>query len=114
MPISLDSAVPTKMIAMIGIIVSGIAVPTAARTLPTMPSPRPIFWPSHSMPFVNSSAPARMTMNETTRSARSRTRLTESCRHRRGRGPACEEPAEERQQDQDDREHQEQGGEGRL
>ena len=46
---------------MIGIIVSGRAVPTAARTDPTAPSARPSLWPNHSMPFVNSSAPSRMT-----------------------------------------------------
>ena len=51
-------------IAMIGIIVSGRAVPTAARTDPTAPSARPSLRPNHSMPFVNSSAPARMTTND--------------------------------------------------
>src|SRR6266508_2726309 len=71
MPTSSDACVPTKMIAMIGIIVSGIAVPTAASTLPTMPSPRPRRSPSHSTPFVNSSAPARLTRNDTASSARS-------------------------------------------
>ena len=84
MPISSDSAVPTKMIAMIGIIVSGIAVATAARTLPTIPSLRPIFWPSHSIPFVKSSAPARMTTNETASSTRSRRSVT--------RWPCCRRP----------------------
>ena len=46
---------------MIGIIVSGSAVPTAARTDPTAPSARSSLRPNHSMPLVNSSAPARMT-----------------------------------------------------
>ena len=46
---------------MIGIIVSGRAVPTAARTEPTAPSASSSFRPNHSMPFVNSSAPTRMT-----------------------------------------------------
>ena len=46
---------------MIGIIVSGRAVPTAARTEPTAPSASSSLWPNHSMPFVNSSAPMRIT-----------------------------------------------------
>ena len=45
---------------MIGIIVSGRAVPTAARTEPTAPSASSSFRPNHSMPFVKSSAPSRM------------------------------------------------------
>ena len=49
------------MIATIGIRVSGIAVPTAASTLPVAPSPSPSRWPAHSIAFVNSSAPARIT-----------------------------------------------------
>ena len=48
------------MIATIGIRVSGIAVPTAARMLPVAPSPTSRRWPSHSTAFVNTSAPARM------------------------------------------------------
>ena len=52
---------------MTGISVSGIAVATAARTLPTAPSARFSRWPNHSMPFVNSSAAIRMTASETTR-----------------------------------------------
>ena len=52
---------------MIGIIVSGRAVPTAARTDPTAPSASSSFRPNHSIPFVNSSAPARMTTKATTR-----------------------------------------------
>ena len=51
---------PPVRIAMIGIIVSGSAVPTAARTEPTAPSASSSFRPNHSMPFVNSSAPSRM------------------------------------------------------
>ena len=39
MPMSSEAAVPVKMMAMIGMRVSGSAVPTAARTLPTAPSP---------------------------------------------------------------------------
>ncbi len=54
---------PPKRIAMIGIIVSGRAVPTAARTDPTAPSASSSFRPNHSIPFVNSSAPIRMTTN---------------------------------------------------
>ncbi|OOO01266.1 MAG: hypothetical protein USCGTAYLOR_02535 [Chromatiales bacterium USCg_Taylor] len=66
-PTSSATSVPTKMIAMIGIIVSGSAVPTAARTLPTMPWPSPSLRPNHSIAFVNSSAPSRITPNETSR-----------------------------------------------
>ena len=47
---------PANRIATSGIIVSGSAVPTAARTLPTAPSARFSLWPNHSMPLVNSSA----------------------------------------------------------
>ena len=43
---------------MIGIIVSGRAVPTAASTEPTAPSASSSLRPNHSMPFVNSSAPS--------------------------------------------------------
>ena len=49
------------MIATIGIRVSGIAVPTAARTLPVAPSPRLRRCPSHSTALVNINAPARIT-----------------------------------------------------
>ena len=63
-PISSECASPENRIATIGIIVSGSAVPTAASTDPTAPSARPSFRPNHSMPFVNSSAPARMMTNE--------------------------------------------------
>ena len=49
---------------MTGISVSGIAVATAARTLPTAPSARFSRWPNHSMLFVNSSAATRMTASD--------------------------------------------------
>ena len=52
---------------MTGIRVSGIAVATAARTLPTAPSARFSRWPNHSMPFVNSSAAIRMIASDATR-----------------------------------------------
>ena len=39
-PTSVAASPPVKMMAMIGTSVSGSAVPTAARTLPTAPSPR--------------------------------------------------------------------------
>ena len=52
---------------MIGIIVSGRAVPTAARTDPTAPSASSSLRPNHSMPLVNSSAPSRMMTKATTR-----------------------------------------------
>ena len=44
--------------------VSGRAVPTAANTDPTAPSDNPNPSPIHSIPFVNSSAPARITTSE--------------------------------------------------
>ena len=52
---------------MIGIIVSGKAVPTAASTDPTAPSASSSLRPNHSMPLVNSSAPMRMTTKAMTR-----------------------------------------------
>ena len=70
-PTECDVAPPANRIAMIGIIVSGSAVPTAARTEPTAPSASSSFRPNHSMPFVKSSAPIRITM-----SARTRTRMS--------------------------------------
>src|SRR5262245_45965491 len=66
-----DSAPPPVRLAMIGIIVSGSAVPTAASTDPTAPSASWSFRPNHSMPFVKSSAPIRMTTNAATRISRS-------------------------------------------
>ncbi len=64
-----------KRIAMIGIIVSGRAVPTAASTEPTAPSASSSLRPNHSMPLVKSSAPIRMMTNATTRVSRSKLRL---------------------------------------
>ncbi len=49
---------------MIGRIVSGNAVPTAASTEPTAPSDRPNPSPTHSTPFVNSSDPAKITNSD--------------------------------------------------
>src|SRR6478672_4636912 len=73
-PTPCDASEPAPArIAMIGIIVSGSAVPTAARTDPTAPSASSSFRPNHSIPFVNSSAPARMT-----RKAMARTRMSTS------------------------------------
>ena len=64
-PIATSSAPSAPpMIATIGISVSGIAVPTAASTLPVAPSPTPSLLPVHSIALVNSIAPARMTTNE--------------------------------------------------
>ena len=61
-PIATSSAPSAPpMIATIGISVSGIAVPTAARMLPVAPSPISSRCPAHSTALVNSSAPARMT-----------------------------------------------------
>ena len=59
-PTSCDDAPVANRMAMIGIIVSGRAVPTAARTEPTAPSASSSLRPNHSMPLVNSSAPSRM------------------------------------------------------
>ncbi len=71
-PTSLVEAPPSpKPIAMIGIIVSGRAVPTAARTEPTAPWASSSLRPNHSMPLVNSSAPTRMTTNAIARTTRS-------------------------------------------
>src|SRR4051812_14922653 len=68
---SVASPPPPNVIAMIGIMVSGRAVPTAASTEPTAPSASSSLRPNHSMPFVNSSAPARITKKAPTRSTRS-------------------------------------------
>src|SRR5919204_139994 len=59
-PISFPDPWPIR-IATSGRIVSGNAVPMAARTLPTTPSESPNDSPTHSTPFVNSSAPPRIT-----------------------------------------------------
>src|SRR4051794_19578576 len=72
---SVSAPPPPKAIAMIGIIVSGKAVPTAASTDPTAPCARSSFRPNHSMPFVNSSAPTRITTNAATRIRRSTSAL---------------------------------------
>ena len=66
-PISCEPSAVAKTIAMIGMSVSGNAVPTAASTDPTAPSPRPSLRPIHSMPLVNSSAANRMTTRLTSR-----------------------------------------------
>jgi hypothetical protein len=62
-------APPPNTTATIGISVSGMAVPTAAKTLPTTPSLTFSFSPSHSTALVNSSAQmrmiARLTMSRT-------------------------------------------------
>src|SRR3712207_2395549 len=54
---SSDPASP-PMMATTGISDSGRAVATAARMLPTAPSPTPSLAPNHSIAFVKSSAPA--------------------------------------------------------
>src|SRR6476659_8808039 len=69
-PMSSPAACPDT-IAMIGSSVSGSAVPTAASTEPTAPSERPKPSPTHSTPFVNSSAPAKITSREVTSRAQS-------------------------------------------
>ena len=57
MATSSDPAAPPTT-ATIGMRVSGIAVDTPASRLPTAPCPSSSFVPSHSIPFVNSIAPA--------------------------------------------------------
>ena len=52
--------------AITGISVSGMAVATAANTLPTAPSARFSLWPNHSIPLVKSSAPIRMSASDPT------------------------------------------------
>ena len=64
--------------ATIAISVSGVAVPTAARTLPTAPSPSPNPWPSHSTALVNSSAPESTIAKLSRRSIPPRARAAES------------------------------------
>src|SRR5450759_2811301 len=83
-PTSPPAAPPERTMAMNGIIVSGRAVPTAASTEPIAPSLRLSFRPNHSMPLVNSSAPKRMTANETTSSRMSNSASGVRCvRHAR-------------------------------
>ena len=68
-PIATGSACwPPVMTAMTGISDSGIAVATAARTLPTAPWPRPRRRPAHSTALVNTAAPATITAKLTTSS----------------------------------------------
>src|SRR5918998_4323853 len=61
-PIATSSApsAPPRMV-ITGMIVSGIAVPTAAIRLPAAPSPSESLWPVHSTALVKSCAPARIT-----------------------------------------------------
>jgi hypothetical protein len=66
------------MIATTGISDSGIAVATAASTLPTAPWPRPSRRPAHSTALVNTAAPATITAKLTT----SRTPATINLRSR--------------------------------
>ena len=55
-PISSEASPVANTMAMIGIIVSGRAVPTAVRPEPTAPSASSSFRPNHSMLLVNSSS----------------------------------------------------------
>ena len=61
--ISSASAPPPPASATIGITDSGSAVPTAASSAPTAPSPRFSRWPSHSTAFVKPIAPPTMRTN---------------------------------------------------
>jgi hypothetical protein len=63
-PISSPWALLPRKMAIIGMIVSGIAVPTAAKMLPVAVSASPSLRPSHSMPFVNTSQLSRMTRRD--------------------------------------------------
>jgi len=65
-PISSESVVLVKRIAMTGMSVSGVAVPNAARMLPVAPSVMLSLRPSHSTPLVNHSAPTRIRTNAPT------------------------------------------------
>jgi hypothetical protein len=55
------ACLPSVMMAMTGISDSGIAVATAASTLPTAPWPRPRRRPAHSTALVNTAAPTTIT-----------------------------------------------------
>src|SRR6266540_1884368 len=68
---SVESMNAAPRMAMTGIRVSGMAVATAASTLPTAPSARFSLWPNHSIPFVNSSAPTRIRPSEASSSTMS-------------------------------------------
>ena len=69
-PIATGAAcLPSVMMAITGISDSGIAVATAASTLPTAPWPRPRRRPAHSTALVNTAAPATITAKLTTSSA---------------------------------------------
>src|SRR5438552_2240329 len=110
-PISSESAVFVKRIATTGIKVSGVAVPSAARMLPVAPSLIRSFRPSHSTPFVKTSAPTRIRTNAPTISAMSQAvmapetlRVGVGWRHR-GAPPARADRAHERD------EHENDGGE---
>jgi len=70
-PISSASGVFVNRIATMGMSVSGVAVPSAARMLPVAPSLMRSLMPSHSIPFVKTSAPARIRTKAPTISARS-------------------------------------------
>jgi hypothetical protein len=63
-PILSPLLVPSIM-ARIGIMVSGRAVPIAARILPTAPSPRFSLWPNHSTPLLKSSQANKITISDT-------------------------------------------------
>src|SRR5437667_1047877 len=79
------------MMATRGKMVSGSAVPIAASTLPTAPSESPNPSPTHSTPFVKTSAPARM-MGRATTSATTST-VGKSRVHRRSPPAVGDAPA---------------------
>src|SRR5215213_6561266 len=64
--------------AIIGMRVSGSAVPTAAKMLPTTPSFTPSLRPNHSTALVKSSALARMSASATNKKSRSSPRMSGS------------------------------------
>src|SRR5438132_2618250 len=111
-PISSASALFVKRIATTGMSVSGVAVPSAARMLPVAPSLIRSLIPSHSTPFVKTSAPTRIRTKAPTMNAASIgftvcSRLGGRLRRRDardGRGAARPQRAEERD------EHEHEGG----
>src|SRR5438128_2392386 len=109
-PISSPSAVFVNTIATMGMSVSGVAVPNAARMLPVAPWLSFSLTPSHSTPFVKTSAPARIRAKAPTISATSRALTPPSCRvlalggRRRRRAQSAADRLRERVEQEHDRE----------
>src|SRR5207245_11404080 len=109
-PLSAPSAVFVHTIARMGMSVSGVAVPNAARRLPVAPWVSFSLTPSHSTPFVKTSAPARIRAKAPTISATSRALTPPSCGvlalggRRRRRAQSAADRLRERVQQEHDRE----------